>query len=134
MVYRIYAEKKEGFRKEASTLRNEARTVLGINRLQDVRIFRRFDVEGIDEDLFEECRWKVFAEPQLDVTSGTLSGLTGVLIDDDGFAFEDIEGNESGTKAFVFATEVMPGSFDQKADSFFGSMPSAAKDPGNGMF
>jgi len=117
MVYRIYAEKKEGFRKEASTLRNEARTVLGINRLQDVRIFRRFDVEGIDEDLFEECRWKVFAEPQLDVTSGTLSGLTGVLIDDDGFAFEDIEGNESGTKAFVFATEVMPGSFDQKADS-----------------
>ena len=117
MVYRIYAEKKEGFRKEASVLRHEARTVLGVSRLQDVRIFRRFDVEGIDEDLFEECRWKVFADPQLDVTSGTLSGLTGVLIDDDGFVFEDIEGKETGTKAFVFAVEALPGRSGQKAGS-----------------
>ena len=51
MVYRIYSEKKEGFRKEAATLRNEIRTLLGIRRLEDVRILSRYDVEGIDEDL-----------------------------------------------------------------------------------
>ena len=48
MVYRIYAEKKEGFRKEAAVLRNEAKTLLGVSRLEDVRIIRRFDIEGID--------------------------------------------------------------------------------------
>ena len=118
MVYRIYAEKKEGFRRKASTLRNEARTLLGVSRLEDVRIIDRFDVEGIDEDLFEECRWRVFAEPQLDVTSGTLNRLLECgFIDDNGFVYEDTEADEAGPKAFVFATEALPGRFDRKADS-----------------
>ncbi len=117
MVYRIYAEKKEGFRKEAALLRNEARTVLGVSRLEDVRIFERYDVEGIDEDLFEECRWKVFAEPQLDVTSGTLNRLAGAFIDDNGSVYEDPEADDTAVKGFVFATEVIPGKFDQRAVS-----------------
>ena len=102
MVYRIYAEKKEGFRKEAAVLRNEAKTLLGVSRLEDVRIIRRFDIEGIDEDLFEECRWKVFAEPQVDVTSVTLPGLIGALVDDDGFVYEEDEAFEPRMKGFVF--------------------------------
>ena len=117
MVYRIYSEKKEGFRKEAATLRNEIRTLLGIRRLEDVRILSRYDVEGIGEDLFDECRWKVFAEPQTDVTSGSLPGLIGSLVDDNGYVFDDIEAEEPKMKAFVFATEVLPGRFDQRADS-----------------
>lgn len=117
MVYRIYAEKKEGFRKAAAVLRNEARTILGVSRLEDVRIFDRYDVEGIDEDLFEECRWRVFAEPQLDVTSGTLNRLAGAFIDDNGFVFEDPESDEAGAKGFIFATEVLPGKPDVKAAS-----------------
>ena len=117
MVYRIYAEKKEGFRKEAATLRNEAKTLLGVSRLEDVRIIRRFDVEGIDEDLFEECRWKVFAEPQLDMASGTLPGLLGALVDENGFVYEEGEDGEAIMKGFVFATEVLPGLPDQKAIS-----------------
>ena len=117
MVYRIYAEKKEGFRKEAATLRNEAKTLLGVSRLEDVRIIRRFDVEGIDEDLFEDCRWKVFAEPQLDEVSRTLPGLLGALVDDNGFVYEEGEDDEAKVKGFVFATEVLPGMKDQKADS-----------------
>ena len=117
MVYRIYAEKKEGFRKEAALLRNEARTVLGVSRLEDVRIFERYDVEGIDEDLFEECRWKVFAEPQLDVASGTLNRLTGAFIDDNGYVYDDPEADDAGVKGFVFATEILPGKYDQRAVS-----------------
>ncbi len=117
MVYRIYAEKKEGFRRAAAALRHEARTLLGISRLEDVRIFDRFDVEGIDEDLFDKCRTTVFAEPQVDVISGTLPGLIGGLVDDNGFVYEDIEAEDTKVKAFVFATEVLPGRSDQKADS-----------------
>ena len=117
MVYRIYAENKEGFRKEAAVLLKEAKTLLGVSRLEDVRIIRRFDIEGIDEDLFEECRWKVFAEPQVDVTSVTLPGLIGALVDDDGFVYEEDEAFEPRMKGFVFATETLPGIPDQKADS-----------------
>ena len=117
MVYRIYAEKKEGFRKEAAVLRNEAKILLGVSRLEDVRIIRRFDIEGIDEDLFEECRWKVFAEPQVDATSVTLPGLIGALVDEDGFVYEEDESFEPRMKGFVFATETLPGIHDQKAAS-----------------
>ncbi len=117
MVYRIYAENKEGFRKEAAVLLKEAKTLLGVSRLEDVRIIRRFDIEGIDEDLFEECRWKVFAEPQVDATSVTLPGLIGALVDDDGFVYEEDEAFEPRMKGFVFATETLPGIPDQKADS-----------------
>lgn len=117
MVYRIYAEKKEGFRKEAATLRHSARTLLGAVRLEDVRIFDRFDVEGIDEDLFDECRWTVFAEPQLDSVSGTLNGLAGGFIDDNGFVYDDIEADDAAARAFVFATETLPGKTDPKAEA-----------------
>lgn len=117
MVYRIYAENKEGFRKEAAVLLKEAKTLLGVSRLEDVRIIRRFDIEGIDEDLFEECRWKVFAEPQVDATSVTLPGLIGALVDENGFVYEEDEPYEPRIKGFVFATETLPGIPDQKADS-----------------
>ena len=118
MVYRIYAERKEGFRKEASTLRNEARTLLGISRLEDVRIIKRFDIEGIEEDLLEEIRSKVLAEPHIDVTSGTLNRLLdGAFVDDNGFVYEDAEEDQVRMKAFVFATETLPGRYDLKADS-----------------
>jgi len=117
MVYRIYAEKKEGFRKEAAALRHEARALLGISRLEDVRIFERYDVEGIDEDLFEKCRLTVFAEPQIETASGTLVGLTGDFVDDNGFVYEDLEADEVRYKAFVFATETLPGRPDHKADA-----------------
>ena len=117
MVYRIYAEKKEGFRKAAATLRNEARTLLGVSRLEEVRIIDRYDVEGIDEDLFDKCRWTVFAEPQVDVTSGTLPGLIGALIDDDGHVYEDTGDDEGRPVGIAFATALLPGRFDQRADS-----------------
>ena len=55
MVYRVFVEKKEGLRAEAAALKNDAKTQLGITRLEDVRIVNRYDVENIDEALFEEC-------------------------------------------------------------------------------
>ena len=115
MVYRIYVEKKPGLANEAAALKSDAKTLLGISRLEDVRVINRYDVENIDEALFADCRWKVFAEPQLDNTSDSLEELTGLYIDDNGYAYSDEE--RENKAAFVFAVEALPGQYDQRADS-----------------
>ncbi|MBE6041318.1 MAG: phosphoribosylformylglycinamidine synthase [Clostridiales bacterium] len=99
MVYRVYVEKKEGLANEAAGLRNDARTLLGISSIENVRIINRYDAENIDEGLFNECIYKVFAEPQLDNVASDLKEVTG------------------GDPAAVFAVEALPGQFDQRADS-----------------
>ena len=95
MVYRVYVEKKEGLDNEARALLGEARTLLGINGLEKVRLFNRYDAEGLSADLFDYAKNTVFAEPQLDNVS----------------AEADVEG------AIVFAVEYLPGQYDQRADS-----------------
>ena len=95
MVYRVYVEKKKELAHEASSLRYEIRHLLQIRSLSDVRILNRYDVENIDAALFEDCKGKVFSEPQLDVVSDTFDA----------------------TGAVVFAVEYLPGQFDQRADS-----------------
>ncbi len=94
MVYRIYVEKKKELAFEADALLQEARQLLQIKSLRDVRIINRYDVEHIDPALFEQCIDTVFSEPQVDIVSRTL----------------DAEGT-------VFAVEYLPGQFDQRADS-----------------
>ncbi|MBR4091789.1 MAG: phosphoribosylformylglycinamidine synthase, partial [Mogibacterium sp.] len=115
MVYRIYVEKKEGLANEAAALRSKLKTLLGIERIENVRVINRYDVENIDEALFADCRWKVFAEPQLDNTADSLEEMTGLFIDGNGYAYEDEE--RAVRKAFTFAVEALPGQYDQRADS-----------------
>ena len=88
MVYRIYVEKKQGLRHEADALYDELKNLLGIEKLEKVRLFNRYDVENISEKLFSEASRTVFAEPQLDVATGELPETNGI----------------------VFATEYLPGS------------------------
>ena len=95
MVYRVFAEKKKELANEAKALLSDARTLLGIKGLTDVRIINRYDAENIDAELFEYAKKTVFSEPQLDIVSD--------YIDTDGAA--------------VFAVEYLPGQFDQRADS-----------------
>lgn len=94
MVYRIYVEKKPGFDGEAQGLYHELTELLGIAGLKSLRLLNRYDVEGIDRDLFEKAVPTVFSEPPVDVTYDTLP--------------------EGST---VFAVEYLPGQFDQRADS-----------------
>ena len=54
MVYRIYVEKKPGFDVEATGLKNELTSLLGIQSLTGLRLLNRYDVEGIDEELFNQ--------------------------------------------------------------------------------
>ena len=95
MVYRIYVEKKPGFDVEASGLRGELVSLLGIKELTGLRLLNRYDVEGIDEKLFDQCVNTVFSEPPVDRTYNELPVSEGVS----------------------FAVEYLPGQFDQRADS-----------------
>lgn len=95
MVYRIYVEKKPGFDVEANGLKNELISLLGIKDLTGLRLLNRYDVEGIDEALFNQCVSTVFSEPPVDNTYAELPAAEGVS----------------------FAVEYLPGQFDQRAAS-----------------
>ena len=110
MVSRIYVEKKPGFDVEAQQLAQELRTILGIGGLTGLRVINRYDVEGVDEALFQRCVPIVFSEPQVDTATAELP-VEGVELDKRGF----VSSAPAGTA--VFAVEYLPGQFDQRADS-----------------
>lgn len=95
MVYRIYVEKKAPYDVEAQHLLEELRSLLGITGLTGLRFLNRYDVEGVSKELFDACVPTVFSEPQIDLATETLP-----------------DGAD-----FVFATEYLPGQFDQRAES-----------------
>ncbi len=95
MVYRVFVEKKPGLDNEARALLQEARSLLGIENLERVRLFNRYDAEDIAPELFDYAVGTVFSEPQVDRV----------------YTEPDTEG------AAVFAVEYLPGQFDQRADS-----------------
>ena len=95
MVYRVFVEKKKGLDNEAQGLLSEAKNLLGITTLQNIRLFNRYDAENITQELFDYAVKTVFSEPQLDNAAASM----------------DVPG------AYVFAVESLPGQFDQRADS-----------------
>ena len=68
---------------------------MGIKALEGVRVLNRYDVENIEEGLFQKTVGTVFSEPQLDIVTTEL----------------DTKGDT------VFAVEYLPGQYDQRADS-----------------
>ena len=95
MVYRVYVEKKKELANEAKSLLGEVREFLNLKNLKDLRILNRYDAENIEKDLFDYAINTVFSEPQLDIASADFDANGGI----------------------VFATEYLPGQFDQRADS-----------------
>ena len=95
MVYRVYVEKKPELANEAKALLNDARNLLGITALENVRLLNCYDAENISKELFDSAIDTVFSEPQLDIATA--------------------EYDLSGAK--VFAVEYLPGQYDQRADS-----------------
>lgn len=96
MVYRIFVEKKKDLALEAAALKNDIVSLLQIKNLTDLRLFNRYDVENISEELFNYCKKTVFSEPQLDII------------------YDNVEIPDGWT---AFAVEYLPGQFDQRADS-----------------
>ena len=95
MVYRIFVEKKAELASEAKSLLSDAKNLLGIEKLENVRVLNRYDAENITQELFDYAVQTVFSEPQVDIATS-----------------EAELGN-----ATVFAVEPLPGQFDQRADS-----------------
>ncbi len=95
MVFRIFVEKKAGLAHEANGLYSELKNLVGIEGLTSVRVINRYDVENIDQALFNQAVNTVFSEPQLDDVYYELENTDGV----------------------IFAVEPLPGQFDQRADS-----------------
>lgn len=96
MVYRVYVEKRAGLTAEATSLAADIRGLLQIEGLTNLRLFNRYDVEKLEEDVFHQSVQTILSEPQLDLVSETLPEVAG---------------------ATVFAIEYLPGQFDQRADS-----------------
>ena len=94
-VKRIYVEKKAPYAVEAKQLLWEIRHILQIKTVTGLRLLNRYDVEGVDDALYQKCLPVVFSEPQVDVTYTELP---------------------RGAKA-VFAVEYLPGQYDQRAAS-----------------
>ncbi|MBQ2802446.1 MAG: phosphoribosylformylglycinamidine synthase, partial [Lachnospiraceae bacterium] len=95
-VRRIYVEKKEPFAVKAKELHEELKNYLGIH-VDNVRVFIRYDVENISDEVFERACKTIFSEPPVD-----------------DLYLETIEVPANGK---VFSVEYLPGQFDQRADS-----------------
>ena len=98
MVYRVLVEKKPGFDVHAQQLLTELTEIVGVKNIDSLRIFNRYDVEGVSEELFASTIPTVFSEPQSDTVYEELPA--------------DVLNN-----ARVFAVESLPGQFDQRAAS-----------------
>ncbi|NLB28731.1 MAG: phosphoribosylformylglycinamidine synthase, partial [Clostridiales bacterium] len=96
-VFRCFAEKREGFDTEARGLLAEARDFLGIGGLNRVRLYSRYDIEGITGEQYGYIRTTVLSEPAVDEL------------------YDEVP-PESGS-VFRLAVEALPGQYDQRSDS-----------------
>ncbi len=97
MVRRIYVEKKADYAVKARQLKSEMTGYLGIDSVDKVRIFVRYDVENVSDETYRVAVDTVFSEPPVDTVY-------------------DEKINDDKIKA-MFAVEYLPGQFDQRADS-----------------
>lgn len=94
MNYRLFVEKREGFRVEAESLRRELNENLQLH-IRRMRYLCVYDLFGFSKDLLEQSKYSVFGERVTDVV------------------MEDLD--LSGKK--YLAVEFIPGQFDQRASS-----------------
>ena len=95
-VFRIFVEKKKGNDIEARHILDDLKTNVGITALEDLRLINRYDAQGLSREEFDEAARLILSEPNLD------NIYTSLEIED-------------GWKCF--ATEFLPGQYDQRADS-----------------
>ena len=96
MVKRIFVEKKPNFNIEASRLLYDIKNTLGFTGAENARIIHCYDTQGLDGDLYYTCIDTVFSQPSMDTATTTL---------------------QFPESAFVFGKRLLPGQYDQCADS-----------------
>ncbi|MDR1668475.1 MAG: phosphoribosylformylglycinamidine synthase [Oscillospiraceae bacterium] len=96
-VFRVFVEKRAGFDVAAETLMRDITGFLGV-KLRGLRVFLRYDVQGLSEKEFERCLPVVFSDPPADlVYRERLPALP--------------------VTAKLLAYEALPGQYDMRADS-----------------
>ncbi|MBR3516198.1 MAG: phosphoribosylformylglycinamidine synthase, partial [Lachnospiraceae bacterium] len=96
-VKRIYVTKKPEYAVKDKELKHEIKGYLGIKGLESVKVYIRYDVENISDEVLEQACKTVFSEPPVDLLYR-----------------EEIEIPAGGR---VFGVEYLPGQYDQRADS-----------------
>jgi len=95
-VYRVYVEKNKGNDIEARQLLDDLVSTVGITSLEELRLINRYDAQGLSKAEFDEAAKMILSEPNLDSVYNSI---------------EIPEGWRS------FASEFLPGQYDQRADS-----------------
>lgn len=95
-VFRVYVEKKTGNDIEACRILEDLKTNVGIKGIEKLRIINRYDAQGVSESEFSRAVNEILSEPNLDNIYDKM----------------DIPSDWR-----YFATEFLPGQYDQRADS-----------------
>ena len=95
MVKRIFVEKKDGYNVSAKKTSADIQNVLGI-AVEDVREFIRYDIENLDNAVYESAKTTIFSEAPVDSLYEEMPELDGYKL---------------------LAVEFLPGQYDQRADS-----------------
>ncbi len=93
MVRRVFVEKRTDV--EAAALREDLKSNLALSGLTDVRIIKRYDIDGISDAEYEMAKTTILSEPQVDNCYDESIELSGRY----------------------FAICYLPGQYDQRADS-----------------
>jgi len=93
MVRRVFVEKRTDV--EALALLEDLKTNLGLSSLTNVRIIKRYDIDGITDEEYSMAKSTILSEPQVDECYDENISLSGRY----------------------FAICYLPGQYDQRADS-----------------
>lgn len=96
MLQRVFVAKKTALADTAQRLLREWREQLGLTSLADVQVWHRYTVDGVSEELFARAMTTIFSEPPVDTWTEHL---------------------QIGPQETAFAVELLPGQYDQRADS-----------------
>lgn len=94
-IHRIYTAKKPEFSIKDSRVLEDIKVSLKVENLKGLKVYNRYDISRIDQEVLHSCLDIVFYEP---------------IVDD---IFFEIPKHDQR----FFAFEYLPGQFDQKADS-----------------
>lgn len=96
MIKRLFVSKKDGYNVAEKKLFGDITNVLGI-KISDVKIFIRYDIQGLDDGALSQAKNTIFGENPVDIV------------------YEDALPELADFKTFV--VEYLPGQYDQRADS-----------------
>ncbi len=95
MIRRVFVEEKVS--NSSISLLNDIKSNLNISTLSGVRVLQRYDVEGLEDDVFEKVKNLIFCEAPVE----------NLFLEQFPISNDEI----------AFGIEYLPGQFDQRADS-----------------